>query len=169
MHRLTKITSVIILILALAISSCSSPAPAVGKVAPDFQLQNLDGQAVSLSDFRGRPVLLNFWASWCEPCRFEMPFIQKVFEDEVWSEKGLVILGVDIGESPTTVEEFVEAFGLTFPMLLDINQDVALKYNIRGIPTTFLIDKDGIIQNIKVGPFSSKVEIEREVSKFILR
>ena len=102
----------------------------------------------------------------CKIAAGEIP-AKKVFEDEVWSEKGLVILGVDIGESPTTVEEFVEDFGLTFPMLLDINQDVALKYNIRGIPTTFLIDKDGVIQNIRVGAFSSKVEIERELSKII--
>jgi len=141
--------------------------PEVGKLAPDFKLQSLDGQTVSLGDFRGKPVLLNFWASWCGPCRFEMPFIQEIYEDKEWSEKGLVILTIDIGENPSVVKEFVENFGLSFTVLLDTNQDVALEYNIRAIPTTFFIDKDGIIQDIKVGAFSSKTEIEKRLVKII--
>ncbi len=156
----------------LVMAGCSSgpemaQGPQVGKLAPDFQLQSLDGQAVSLGDFRGKPVLLNFWATWCGPCRFEMPFIQKIFEKKEWSDIGLVILAIDIGEGPSSVREFMEHFGLSFPALLDTNQDVALKYNIRAIPTTFFIDKDGIIQDIKVGAFSSKTEIEKRLVKII--
>lgn len=147
------------------------PAPAqgpqVGKLAPDFKLQSLDGQTVSLGDFRGNPVLINFWATWCPPCRFEMPFLQEIYEDKEWSDKGLVILAIDIGENPSVVKEFMESFGLSFTVLLDTNQDVALEYNIRAIPTTFFIDKDGIIQDIKVGAFSSKTEIERRLIKII--
>ena len=111
--------------------------------------------------------LINFWATWCPPCRSEMPYIQEVCEDKEWSDKGLVILAVDIGESPSTVENFMQSYNLTFPALLDINQAVALEYNIRGIPTTFLIDKEGIIQAIKVGAFSSKADIENSLSKII--
>lgn len=141
--------------------------PEVGKLAPDFKLQSLDGQTVSLGDFRGKPVLLNFWASWCGPCRAEMPFLQEIYEDKEWSGKGLVILTIDIGENPSVVKEFMENYDLSFPVLLDIDQDVALEYNIRAIPTTFFIDKDGIIQDIKVGAFSSKTEIERRLIKII--
>ena len=86
----------------------------VGNRAPGFQLNNLDGQSVSLSDFRGSPVLLNFWATWCGPCRFEMPFIQEIFEDKVWTDKGLKILAVDIGESPSDVKEFLNSNGFSF-------------------------------------------------------
>jgi peroxiredoxin len=137
----------------------------VGKPAPDFQLPNLEGQPISLSDFRGKPVLLNFWATWCGPCVFEMPFIQSIFEES--SDTGLVILAVNIGEAPPTVRDFIQSGNFSFPVLLDTSQDVALEYNVRGIPTTFLIDKDGIIQVIKVGAFSSMLEIKRSLSKII--
>jgi peroxiredoxin len=137
----------------------------VGKPAPDFQLPNLEGQPISLSDFRGKPVLLNFWATWCGPCVFEMPFIQSIFEES--SDTGLVILAVNIGEAPPTVRDFIQSGNFSFPVLLDTSQDVALEYNVRGIPTTFLIDKNGIIQVIKVGAFSSMLEIKRSLSKII--
>jgi peroxiredoxin len=187
MDRVLKVIPVLMLVLVsvsgLMLTGCVSstptpPAPAppaptpaqgpqVDKLAPDFKLQSLDGQTVSLGDFRGKPVLLNFWATWCPPCRFEMPFIQEIYENKEWSGKGLVILAIDIGENPSVVKEFMESYDLSFTVLLDIDQDVALEYNIRAIPTTFFIDKDGIIQDIKVGAFSSKTEIERRLIKVI--
>lgn len=167
MNRILTAILLLILTSVLLVGGCSSPAPQVGKLAPDFQLPDLDGQSVSLSDFRGKPVLVNFWATWCPPCRAEMPYIQEIFDDKEWSDKGLVILAIDKGESPSTVENFMQSYNLSFPVLLDINQNVALEYNIRGIPTTFLIDKDGIIQAIKVGAFSSKADIENNLSKII--
>ena len=169
MGKLTKIIMLTILVLVLAsglvMTGCSGPTQGaqVGKLAPGFQLTDLDGQSVSLSDFRGKPVLLNFWASWCGPCRSEMPFIQRLHEE--WADKGLVIVAVNIGESSSQAKEFVESYGLPFLVLLDTEQETALSYNVRGIPATFFIDKDGIIQDIKVGAFSSKAEIERQLSK----
>ncbi len=137
----------------------------VGNLAPDFQLQSLDGKVVSLSELRGSPVMLNFWATWCPPCRNEMPYIQQIYEE--WSGKGLVLLAIDIGESSSTVKEFVQSYELSFPVLLDIKEDVAQIYNITGIPTTFFIDKDGIIQDKRVGSFQSKEEIAAYLSKII--
>jgi peroxiredoxin len=139
----------------------------IGNLAPDFQLDNLDGQSVSLSDSRGRPVLVNFWASWCPPCRSEMPFIQDIFTDKKWAEEGLVVLAIDIGESPSTVREFVKKEGLTFPVLLDIARDVFIEYYVRTIPTTFFIDREGIIRAIKIGAFSDLPEIEKTLNKII--
>ncbi len=139
----------------------------IGNLAPDFQLNDLDGQAVALSDFRGRPVLVNFWASWCPPCRAEMPFIQDIYANRKWADEGLVMLALDIGESPPTVREFVKNYGLTFPVLLDTNRDVSLEYRVAAIPTTFLIDRDGIIQEIRIGAFTSKTEIEESLKKVI--
>ena len=173
MNRLLKVILVIILTSGLLIAGCSTdsspgdsgPAPQVGKMAPDFQFQNVDGQSVFLSDLQGNPVLINFWATWCSPCIYEMPFIQQVYNE--WSASGLMVLAINKGESYAAVQQFVESRGFSFPVLLDTNQNVALKYNARLIPTTFFIDKDGIIQVIKIGYFSSKVEIEASLSEII--
>jgi len=163
MKILTVISGLILTTMLLV--GCSSQAPQVGKLAPDFQLPNLEGQSISLSDFRGNPVLINFWASWCSPCIYEMPFIQEVYEE--WSGQGLVVLAINKGESLSTVNDFMQSGNFSFPVLLDINQYVALEYNARSIPTTFFIDKDGMIQAIKVGPFLSKAEIEMMLSAII--
>ena len=164
MKILTAISG-LILTTVLLVAGCSSQAPQVGELAPDFQLPNLEGQSISLSDFRGEPVLVNFWASWCGPCIYEMPFIQEVYEE--WSASGLVVLAINKGESLSTAKDFMQSNNYSFPVLLDISQDVALEYNIWGIPTTFFIDRDGIIQATKVGAFSSKAEIEMMLSEII--
>ncbi|MFC1929588.1 TlpA family protein disulfide reductase [Chloroflexota bacterium] len=140
----------------------------IGNLAPDFQMQSLSGEDVSLQSFRGRPVLLNFWASWCGPCRVEMPFLQGIFDDREWSSKGLVILTVNIGESSDTVKKFMEANQLSLPVVLDRDQKVAREYNIRAIPTTFFIDENGIIRDRVIGAFPNKSEIEKRLSNSII-
>jgi len=156
---------VLILTTVLLIVGCSSQAPQVGKLAPDFQFQNPDGQSTSLSDLRGKPVLINFWQVKCPPCRYEMPYIQEVFNE--WSGNGLVVLAINIGESPSQVGEFMQSYGLSLPVLLDTGGNIAAKYNIRPIPATFFIDKDGIIQDIRIGAFPNKEAIEKRLSKII--
>jgi len=94
-----------------------SEAVEVGRTAPDFELTTLDGKTVRLSDFRGKGVLINFWASWCKPCRDEMPAIQRVYERH--RDKGLEVLAVNIAETEVTVDGFVRHLDLTFPILLD--------------------------------------------------
>jgi len=151
------------LIIAVAImaTNCASTKP--GETAQDFELQNLEGQTVSLSDYRGSPVMLNFWASWCGPCRSEMPFFQQVYEDTEWEAAGLVILGVNIGESPSVAGGFMEDNGFTFPVLLDMTGEVAEMYNTRSIPATFFIDERGIIRHSDVGAFRSKADLEQRL------
>jgi peroxiredoxin len=105
-------------------------APRVGYMAPGFELDNLDGQAISLESLRGQYVMLNFWATWCGPCRMEMPYMQEIYEEGVWADKGVVIAAVNIGESAEYVESFTEAFGLDFTVLLDSTENVARSYNI---------------------------------------
>ena len=168
MNRILHVILVLVIALSLTTTACQSKpdsAPQVGRPAPEFQLPNLEGQSISLGDFRGKSVLINFWTTWCPPCRSEMPYIQEVYEE--WSDKGLVVLAIDIGESSSKVENFMQSYNLSFPVLLDSNQSVSLKYRIRAIPTTFFIDKDGIIQDISIGAFPSKAEIEESLSKII--
>ncbi|HET7657369.1 MAG TPA: thiol-disulfide oxidoreductase ResA [Bacillales bacterium] len=119
--------------------------PAVGEKAPNFELQTLDGKSVKLSDFRGKGVLLNFWGSWCEPCKQEMPYLNAVYQQHM---KGVVILGVDIGEPKLTVSNFTSRNGIKFPILLDLDKTVTTAYNIGPIPTTYLIDKTGKIVKV---------------------
>ena len=166
MARKLMIIPAIILTLVLILNSCLPETGAqIGNLAPGFQLQDLDGNTVSLGDLRGQPVMVNFWASWCGPCRAEMPHIQAVFEE--WQDQGLVILAINIEETASLVRQFMQDNNFSFPVLLDTNGDVAGKYNVSGIPVTFFIDKDGIIQERKLGAFTSTEEIEDSLSKII--
>lgn len=119
--------------------------------APDFTLTDLDGHSVTLSDYRGTPVMLNFWATWCPPCRAEMPLIQE-YQDKYADE--FVVLAVNGGETAQEVQAFVTAqeFDLTF--LLDADFGVAELYQVRGFPTSIFIDADGATQKIHIGELS---------------
>jgi thiol-disulfide isomerase/thioredoxin len=164
-----KLTAILVILLALGLvaTSCTCQSttnggttgpPEIGKLAPDFELDTLDGQTLVLSQLKGRPVLLNFWATWCGPCRYEMPFLQQI--DQEWPEEELLLLTVNIQESSSQVTQFLQSQGLSFTVLLDSDSKVAQRYNIHGIPTTFFIDSGGVIQNIKVGAFQSHTDIE---------
>jgi thiol-disulfide isomerase/thioredoxin len=166
-----KRTVILAIILALGLVATSCPGepttdggatgpPQVGKPAPDFELDTLDGQTVVLSQLRGRLVLVNFWATWCGPCRHEMPFLQYIHE-----KGGVMLLTVNVGESSSEVSQFMQSQGFSFTVLLDGEAAVAQKYNVMGIPTTLFIDKEGVIQNIKVGAFQNQAEIETILSK----
>ncbi len=118
--------------------------PSVGDPAPDFTLKNLAGETINLSDFKGRPVLINFWATWCGPCRIEMPVMDAMYQK--YQDEGFVVLAVDVQESITIVQSFVNSMGLTFPILLDLNGEVADgPYRIRAFPTSYFVGRDGQI------------------------
>jgi thiol-disulfide isomerase/thioredoxin len=155
-------------IFAALLNGCTGSQPETGNVpglvAIDFQLQSIDGNQVALTDFRGKPVLLNFWATWCGPCDFEMPLLQGIYEETKWQQEGLVILAVNLQESANVVQYYLAAKGYSFTVLLDVSGAVGNKYNIRGIPTTFFIDKDGIIKDMVVGAFQKKAQIEQKLN-----
>jgi peroxiredoxin len=136
-----------------AASEGQSTAPRKGFLAPDFNLTTLDGATIRLSDLRGKPVMVNFWASWCGPCRVEMPHIQASHAAHV--DEGLVVLGVNQSEPPPTVARFVDEFDLTFPIPLDSDGKVSKVYQTRALPTTFFIDASGTIRDTFTGPMSS--------------
>ncbi len=150
--------------LAQSAGHPSGVGPNVGKVAPDFTLMDLDGQPVSLSDFRGRPVMINFWASWCNPCRYEMPIIESVYRDRL--DRGLVVLAVSIDDSPQAAADFIHQGGFTFPVLLDTNKRVANQYRVRPIPTTFFVDGEGVIRDIHIGAMD-RGTIVKELSRIM--
>ncbi|MDO8443320.1 MAG: TlpA disulfide reductase family protein [bacterium] len=142
----------------------------MGNLAPDFQLNNLAGQPVSLSNLRGKPVAINFWATWCPHCQAERPLIQQISEE--WQGKDLVLLTIDIigsqpTETPANLADFMQKNSYTFPVLLDINREVTKSYGIKFTPTYFLIDREGIIREIRTGPYPSKTALEESLNQLL--
>lgn len=157
-----RITYIIILILGFAwilVSADKSgtstaghiPAPQQGFLAPDFELPTITGETLKLSDLRGQAVLVNLWATWCPPCRAEMPAIEKIHNE--YKDQGLVVLGVNMTyqDSPSDIPPFISEYGLTFPILLDKTNSVGSAYQLRSLPSSFFIDREGIIQEVVIG------------------
>ncbi|MGB0910046.1 MAG: TlpA disulfide reductase family protein [Nitrospirales bacterium] len=120
--------------------------PNIGAPSPPFTLGDLEGRQVSLSDFSGKVVLLNFWATWCGPCRVEMPAMEALYQE--MKGKGLAIVAVSVDAQGTVVTRpFQEAMGLTFPILHDSDYEVGLSYGARTLPITYIIDRQGIIRH----------------------
>ncbi|CAM3059467.1 thiol-disulfide oxidoreductase ResA [Filibacter tadaridae] len=119
---------------------------AVGDMAPDFELTDLDGNKHRLSDYKGEGVFLNFWGTWCGPCKREMPFMESQYK--AFEKKGVHILAVNIKGSDLKVEAFRDNYKLTFPIAIDKTESVKEVYNIIPLPTTFLINKEGRIEQI---------------------
>jgi DsbE subfamily thiol:disulfide oxidoreductase len=123
----------------------------VGKPAPEFTLTTLDGKEMKLSDQKGSVVVLDFWATWCPPCRKAMPHLQKLSIDKARADKGLRIYAVNLREKPETVEKFLKDNGYTFPVPMDNEGAAAAKYSIKAIPTTVIVGRDGTVQNVFIG------------------
>lgn len=148
----------------MAVSSFNtSTAAGAGDPAPDFTLEDMDGNMVRLSDYKGQFVVLNFFASWCPPCREEAPELQK-FEEQYGDQVKLLIL--DRAEPKIKVEEFIEEFNSTSTYLLDYNDSMAKPYGVVGQPETFFIEEKGIIRLKHSGPMTTEFMVET-VNKFI--
>ena len=138
--------------LAPTATAATAPTPRVirrasdgaPEAAPDFALETFAGETLRLSDLRGKVVVLNFWASWCPPCRWEMPFFETISQE--YKERGVIFLGVAISDTMEDASDFADSVGVTYPLALDAAGETARDYEVLGLPTTFLIDKDGAIQ-----------------------
>jgi peroxiredoxin len=130
-------------------------APEINAIAPNFERSTPNGEVLRLSDFRGAPVIINFWATWCEPCRVEMPILQALYDAR--KSDGLRILAVNLGESANVIRDWQTRMGLTYDMLVDEQQSVAALYHLRGQPSTYIVSPNGIITHIFYGPASESV------------
>lgn len=157
--RLLSQITIIPIIVGLMIAGLPSGADVraadvqaeVGHLAPDFTLTTLEGNTVRLSDFRGKKaVLINFWATWCPPCRLEMPAMQQIYAE--YKDKGFEILAVNIeADARQEITDFVKELRLTFPILLDPDMKITRKYRIIGLPVSVLIDRQGIVRSKEIG------------------
>ena len=137
--------------LALFITACGErPVATIGKPAPDFDTLDLDGKVWSLSKLKGKVVFINFWATWCSPCREEMPSMQRLYT-KLPKDKFEMIALFNNDKKPA-VRNFVSQLGLTFPILSDEHNFAGTKYGLTGLPETFIVDKQGVIREKIIGP-----------------
>jgi peroxiredoxin len=148
----------------IAITSGPAADGEVGGPAPDFTLEDLDGRSVRLSDHRGQVVLINFWATWCLPCKTGMPEIESVYRTH--RERGFAVLAVDMQEHAGLVRPFMAELGLTFPALLDLDGAVTRAYRVRGLPASFLVDRQGTVRYLKIGPLTVAT-LEEQLRKLL--
>ena len=120
----------------------------IGKPAPDFQVIDLKGQELSLEKYRGQVVLLDFWATWCIPCRAEMPHLKKVYD--TYKDRKFEVIGISLDQSKSVLDSYIEKQNITWQQFLDEGRAVAKMYNVTGIPATFLIDGEGIVRKVKL-------------------
>ena len=142
----------------------SEAAPRPGASAPDFTLQDLQGQPVRLADLRGRPVLINFWATWCQPCRIEMPVLVSAYRQAhatTPDSQGLALLAVATNSAPDTVVAFNKEFAMPFSVLIDADNQVTNRYRIGPIPTSYLVDRQGVIRWVHVGVWTDALLREK--------
>lgn len=118
--------------------------------APDFTLNTFDGQQIKLSDLKGKVVVINFWASWCVPCRDEAPFLQKTYVS--YKDKGVVFLGVDWVDPEPDAKAYIKEFGITYPNGPDLGSSISPLYRIKGVPETYFVGKDGLLHGNSLGP-----------------
>jgi cytochrome c biogenesis protein CcmG, thiol:disulfide interchange protein DsbE len=142
-------------------------APQAGFAAPDFTLKSPDGRNYSLSELKGQAVLVNLWATWCLPCRAEMPTIEKMYQE--YKDRGLVVIAIDMTyqDNPSSVVPFSQELGLTFPILLDETGIVASAYQLRSLPSSFFIDRKGIIQEVIIGGPMSEALLRTRIEKIL--
>lgn len=135
-----------------------------GDQAPDFILEDMEGNKVQLSELKGKGIFLNFWGTWCKPCEKEMPYMERQYNH--YKNHGVETLAVNIGESDIAIASFAEKYGLTFPILKDKDSSVTGIYDITPIPTTFLIDKDGKVLKVITGSMTEQdIEDNMELIK----
>jgi peroxiredoxin len=142
------------LVALIMAGAAAAQGPEVGGPAPDIVLRTREGVKTRLADLRGQAVIVNFWASWCEPCRIEIPSLMAVYQEH--AARGLVVLAVNLTdqERREDIARFVETTAMPFPVLLDERGTIRERYGLTAVPTTVFIDRSGVVQRIHPGPIS---------------
>lgn len=130
-------------------------SPLIGKQAPDFTLRTFDGQELKLSDLEGKTILLNFWASWCMPCRQEAQALEDSWQK--YKDKGVVFVGVNVWDENSNAQRYLLQFGGGYPHALDPNEEIQIDYGVGGVPETFFIDSSGSVRDKFTGPLTEQI------------
>ncbi len=133
----------------------------VGDEVPDLTLTTFDGDLISFEDLAGEVVVINFWASWCKPCEQEAAELEQAYQ--MYKDEGVVFLGVDYVDTETEARQYLEKFGITYPNGPDLGTRISQAFRIRGVPETYIMGPDGRLAAVKIGPYTSLEEIQREI------
>lgn len=152
--------------LSLCLAAAAQAAPKVGDPAPAFKLRTLDGKTVSLADYKGQVVMLNFWASWCGPCRQEMPHLDAL--QSSLGKAGFAVVGVNVDEDPAAARAFLKKVPVSFTQVSDADNKVAQSYENAAMPTSFFIDRKGNIAAIHQGYRKGEEATYRTIIKRLL-
>ncbi len=154
------------IVLGIGLFRSQQGQVSIGEAAPDFELITFDGETYRLSDYRGSVIVINFWASWCESCKPEARDLEQAYQD--YLERGDVLfLGVDYVDTEPEALSYLEEFGITYPNGPDLRTKISQAYRIRGVPETFIIDQQGIIAHVQIGPYSSLEHIKSTIDPLL--
>ena len=148
-------------------TSANTSAPQTGFTAPDFTLQTPTGESYTLSELRGKAILVNLWATWCPPCRAEMPAIEKMYQE--YKDQGFIVLAIDMTyqDDPFNVVPFTQEYGLTFPILLEETGNVASAYQLRSLPSSYFINRAGVIAEVVIGGPMSEALLRTRIEQIL--
>ncbi|MHA2428085.1 MAG: TlpA family protein disulfide reductase [Candidatus Hermodarchaeia archaeon] len=132
--------------------------------APDFTLYTFDGEKITLSELRGKVVIINFWASWCPPCKEEAPYLEEMWRK--YKDQGVVFLGVDYVDTEPEALAYIEEFDITYPNGPDLRTEISQAYRIKGVPETFFVAKDSTLKGVKIGPLTPP-ELENRIEELL--
>ena len=158
--------TIFLLILGVGLFRSQQAQVNIGEPAPDFELLSFSGERYQLSDLRGKVVVINFWASWCESCKPEAKDLEDAYQFYL-SRGDVVFLGVDYVDTEPEALAYLEEFGVTYPNGPDLKTNISQAYRIRGVPETFIIDKNGTIAHLQIGPFRSLPEIHSVIDPLL--
>lgn len=135
-----------------------------GQAVPDFRLANLQGEPISLQDYNGSPLVINFWGTFCEPCIREMPSFERQYEE--WKDKGVEVVAINLSEDTLTVSNYVKKLGVTYTILRDVDRKTEKRYGLRSYPTTFFVNPNGTLSSVFVGEMKES-QIHEHIEKIV--
>ncbi len=166
MKHLQRTLPALVLLLGL-FAATTALALEVGSTAPDFTLKSRSGENIKLSELRGEVVMVNFWASWCAPCRQEMPLLEELHDR--YADLGFTLLGVNVEEDSNAALDLLKEIPVTFPILFDSRNDVSRLYNVVAMPTTVILDRDGAVRYVHKGYLPGYEDEYRKQIKELIR
>jgi peroxiredoxin len=166
-YSASRFLAVAMLVLGIT-GSAHGKMPDIGSAAPDFTLRSSTGKNLKLSEYRGQVVMINFWATWCAPCRQEMPHLSRLYEQ--YRKAGFMLLGVNIDDNPKAAQAMAEQLGVRFPVLYDTTKQVSKQYDVDAMPSTVIVDRDGKVQYLHRGYRSgTEQQYEAKVREILKR
>lgn len=155
----------LLLIVGIGLIRTQQGPLGVGDEVPDLTLTTFDGELIPFEGLAGNVVVINFWASWCKPCEQEAAELEQAYQ--MYKDEGIVFLGVDYVDTDTEARGYLEKFGITYPNGPDLGTRISQAFRIRGVPETYIMDPDGRLAAVKIGPYSSLEEIQRQIEGVI--